>query len=130
MTIHDPRAFVAGLWDWGFLSPHLPGKIRVGDADGLLEIAGNVLLIEAKGPNAPIPEGQRIMYRRLSRRPGFCVLVVWGEAQQPIRVRLYLSGDRHRDYPGGGATLEKIIRAWVRHALANPHHTVNPPAPG
>lgn len=122
MTIQNPKAFCAGLWDWGFLDAHLPGRIKVGDADGLLEIAGNFLLIETKAPGVPIPTGQEIMFKRWARRQGMTVLVLWGNTNDPRHGRLYLSNDRTRDFPDlTEARVQKIVRDWVAWAKARPY---------
>lgn len=62
-AIRDPKK-IARLRDFTGLQF---GKITPTDVDGLLEFGGRCyVLIEAKRGNAPLPDGQRIAYERLS----------------------------------------------------------------
>lgn len=58
-----------------------PGRISFGDVDGIVEINGRGLMLEWKSQSIDIPQGQRIMYTRLTRGKLLTVLVLCGDPQ-------------------------------------------------
>ena len=54
--------------DWGFLDVALSGKRRVSDIDGIVEVKGNLLMIEWKGSGVKIPKGQEYLYINATRK--------------------------------------------------------------
>jgi len=98
-----------------------PGKIGFGDIDGIVEINGNVLVIEGKGFGAPLPTGQRIMFERMTAAGGVTVFVVELDAETMVvsavtechkgkwakRAEMALEGLRSR------------VKAWAGMAKAN-----------
>lgn len=99
-----------------------PGRICMGDVDGLVEISGRFLLLEWKSAPKAIPEGQRITYNMLVALPGrmFTVLCVSGNA----RTMAVTHAMHYR--PGGvwlPSTLEgcqRFMRRWAQWALETP----------
>jgi hypothetical protein len=70
MSINNMHQYLASLPDWGFL-----GKLAPGDADGLREKNGRLLLLECKQSGVPIPRGQHITFDSMVAR-GDSVLVI------------------------------------------------------
>jgi hypothetical protein len=62
------------LPDWDDLIACFPRSIRPTDVDGMVEINGNTLFMEEKGPSVGLHEGQRRALLSLSRRPGITTL--------------------------------------------------------
>lgn len=58
-----------------------PGNISMGDLDGIVEIAGNALMLEWKAFTLDIPMGQSIMYERLTKGGAVTVALVFGNAE-------------------------------------------------
>lgn len=67
----------------GLLDSSLPGSVGFTDVDGMVELNGSFLMLEFKGPGVPLPTGQQIMFRRLTRGGRRnCVFVVEGDAHR------------------------------------------------
>lgn len=58
----------------------LPGRISFADVDGLVEINGNLLLLEWKD-HEQLSTGQRILYQRMTRLCPAGVFLVEGDAE-------------------------------------------------
>ena len=58
-----------------------PGKIGMGDVDGIVEINGRALVLEWKADQIPLPRGQAIMWHRLTKSGIFTVLCIAGDAE-------------------------------------------------
>lgn len=109
MTIKNSDKFVASLWDWGCLDGCFgDSKIAVTDVDGLLEHNGQFLLMETKGPEVEIPLGQQIMFNHLIEKPGFHVLVIWGEPGKPQELQFW----GRRKYTADLAGLRRVVKRW------------------
>lgn len=85
MTIKNPSAYLASIWDWGPLRGCFPRGIEPTDIDGFVEIGGYFLILEAKAPGVPLKDGQRHSFERMQRWnktvPGlFTMIVIWGDA--------------------------------------------------
>lgn len=70
------------------LSDCLPGKFGFSDVDGIIEFEGRGLLLEWKCKSTFIPEGQSIMYHKLTRTGLLSVLVIHGNAET-MKVKEY-----------------------------------------
>jgi hypothetical protein len=100
---------------------YLPGKISFGDIDGIVEIRGNVLVLEFK-ETPIIPRGQQILFRRLTRLAPLYVLVVEADIESMTvfgvsyvtdgRIEAQISMDLHG--------LKEKIRSWSDWALEHP----------
>jgi len=98
----------------------LPGQIAFGDVDGIVEINGNLLLLEWKDHRA-IAMGQRILFQRMTLLCPATVLIVEGDAEtmavSSIRtVRRGIISDAE------AASLDELrrrIRAWAEGAMAD-----------
>ena len=121
MTIHNLSAYVAALWDWGFLDGCFANTgIRVSDIDGFVERNGWCIAIETKGPGKSVPNGQRRMFAALVDK-GFTVLVIWGKPNKPERMQVWYPHRKKAEDPTP-ATLEDIadiVARWFRWADAN-----------
>jgi hypothetical protein len=84
-----------GLRDYRWLAPHLPGHVAPSDVDSVLETHGHFLVMEYKPEGVMLPQGQRIMLRRLVKGPkSVDVWVVRGEDPAGVEVsRLDARGD-------------------------------------
>lgn len=98
----------------------LPGRISFGDIDGIVEINGNLLLLEWKD-HQEISRGQRILFERLTRLCPATVLVVEGDAEDMAvtSIRTIWNGAIPESEPGDLEKLRQYIRMWSDHALAN-----------
>jgi hypothetical protein len=49
------------------------------DLDGIVELGGHFLLVEWKKPGVAIPDGQRIMFEKMTQNEKFIVYLVTGD---------------------------------------------------
>lgn len=109
MSINNPEAFAAGLWDFAVLDGCFgEGRIRPTDVDFLVERNGHFLFVETKSPGVAVPEGQRIMLEKLAQIPAFAVIIVWGRPGEPSKLKLMWRG---RIWEKEDANLD-ILREW------------------
>jgi len=99
----------------------LPGRIAFSDVDGIVEINGNLLVLEWK--NRPhIPTGQRLLYERWTANGPTAVILVVGDARDmTVEEIAYVSGGEiapWRDMDLAG--LKEVIRDWAEWASSHP----------
>lgn len=118
MTIHDPAAYVAGVWDWSILRGCF-GETRIEptDVDGFVERNGRFLYLEAKQSGVAIPFGQRLTLEALQKTGLFTVMVIWGRTNQPQRIQVFSPGGISHPMPCDLALFRKAVSAWF--ALAD-----------
>jgi hypothetical protein len=124
VTIRNLDNYVNALWDWGFLDSCFGNtRIRVTDADGLVERNCHFLLIEAKGCGVPIPRGQAIMFDNMKLAFGdrFHILVVWGYTNKPTECQLWGFGKMEADE----SVIKDIVSRWFDYASRQPRLYAN-----
>ena len=103
-----------------------PGRISFGDVDGIVEIGGNVLLLEWKSAsNGTLSRGQAIMHERLTTLCPITVFVVVGDPETMVvqEMGAIYHGAR---VPAEGLTavtldgLKARVRAWAKWAVEHP----------
>ena len=116
-NIRDLYMFKEGIWDWTELnSCFAPTKIKVTDADGLVERRGHFLLLEGKKMDIEIPLGQKILFEALSKVPKFTILMFWGNPPKDIRA---FESWGELPYPLTSCTIEEFkqfIKQWFKKA--------------
>lgn len=120
MTIHNLKAYIDALWDWGFLDECFKDGCRVSDLDGVVERKGWFLALEGKGSNKPIPRGQMRMFEALASK-GWTVLIIWGRPNQPEHMQIWYP---HRPKPENRqkadiGDIRNKARGWFNWADAN-----------
>jgi hypothetical protein len=117
MTIKNRSYYIGQLWDWGFLDECFrPTKIKVTDIDGFVERNGKFLLIETKSNDAKIPTGQQIMFDNMIKTSLFTVFIIWGNANQPEKGRLF-TRKKTIEYPTlNEVKIIQIVKAWFKYA--------------
>jgi hypothetical protein len=115
MAIRNPEKFLAGFWDWDEVSNQLPGKMKVSDIDGFVEVNGHFLILETKTPGVPIPLGQKIAYERLQKTNLFTILYLWGEKGivEEMQV-LYPEGKTSPKRLATNKEFAKVVQWWVK----------------
>ena len=95
-----------------------PDNIQMGDVDGIVEISGQVLLLEWK-EHEPISTGQRIMYQRMTASPACHVIVVIGNPETMVveKYTYFRDGAMAEWFPGNLEDLKGFIRSWVKFAI-------------
>ena len=99
----------------------LPGNISLTDVDGLVEIQGNLLLLEWKD-HQRIGVGQRILFQRLTTLCPATVLIVEGDAED-MSVDAVATAWDGRIGPFQTANLDSLretVRQWSAWALVHP----------
>jgi len=99
----------------------LPGRIAFTDVDGIVEINGNLLLMEWK-EHRGVGVGQRILFERLTRFCPATVLIVEGDAESMAvdSVATVWGGRIGPPQPVNLNGLCEMIRDWAGWALDNP----------
>jgi hypothetical protein len=117
MTIQNPDAFVASMWNWAVLRGCF-GKTRIEptDIDGLVERRGYFLTLETKLPNVPVKQGQDLMFRARVRTGKDTVVVVWGHPGKPQKARIYATNGVSRDFPCNMTVLRELVSRWYAAA--------------
>ena len=97
-----------------------PGRICMGDIDGLVEIGGRFLLLEWKREPKEIPIGQRITYDMLVQQPEhvWTVLCVAGDARSMLvtHAMCYRPGRHWRR--ASLDSCKRFMRRWAQFAAA------------
>lgn len=119
MTINDPQAYVAGVWDWAILRGCF-GETRIEptDVDGFVERNGRFLYLEVKRPGASIPFGQRLTLEALQRTGLFTVMVIWGPTNQPQRIQVFSPAGISNPMPCDLVLFRRAVGAWFAQANA------------
>ncbi|HPU62135.1 MAG TPA: hypothetical protein PK300_08395 [Bacillota bacterium] len=121
MTINNINAFMSGLWDWSILDGCFGNtKIKVTDIDGMVERNGNILMLEAKGPNVPVTTGQRIMFENIRYNPAITILVVWGNPGNPTHIMQYNSSGVTNRCECDLNAFRAIVAEWYDRADKSP----------
>lgn len=106
-------------WDWMFSA--FPRGIRPTDGDGNIEMNGNILTIEWKGPWASIPTGQLGYFRALARS-GHHVLVLRGERDGEDLEWLLLGNEEPDGFkPTTRSEVWLWLERWAKEADAVPY---------
>ena len=89
------------------------------DLDGIVQLGEHFLVIEFKRPNAPIPQGQALMFKKMVARGTFTVIVVYATGQDVESwTVMESSGSRHVE--GNREALRTEVRSWSRAHDARP----------
>lgn len=122
MTIRDRGLYLRNAPDWGALEGCFGGRVSPTDVDGMVEINGCVLFLEAKASDATVKRGQEIAFAALASRPRTAVVVIYHTSASPlVPVALQVwtaKGPRPRE----SCTLEALrqrVTAWAKAARAN-----------
>lgn len=117
MTIENERAFLDGIWDWAILDGCFGDtRIKPTDIDGMTERNGHFLMLECKAPGVPVKQGQAILIRRLVETGFFTVMIVWGQQNQPEKLRISgTMGDREID-PCNIELFRHYVALWFDQA--------------
>ena len=121
---------------FGVLFDCFPGAISFSDVDGIVEIAGNALLLEWKPEPTLLQAGQRIMYQRITVGRRFSVIVAAGDAStMTVTHRAGFVNGRWRDWKesttGGsqschskhsGAAPRLSPRSWLNRKAIKVRH--------
>ena len=107
----------------------LSGRIAFSDIDAIVEIRGNLLLLEWKDHQG-LATGQRILFERLTQLCPATVLIVEGDAEEMTveSIRTAERGAISPPEPADFETLRQWIRLWSDWAVRNP--ALRPAPPG
>jgi hypothetical protein len=96
-----------------------PGRICMGDIDGLVEINGRFLLLEWKSEPKDIPTGQRITYDMLVKVPGrmWTVLCIAGDAKSMDVTHAMVYGKGVHWQPADLHRCKQFMSNWSQWAI-------------
>lgn len=117
-------------WDWTFTNDAFPptpsgAKISISDVDGMVEISGHIMFIEAKMMGAPMPTGQRYAYEALAMTSPY-ITVVYLRGHYPDEVVEWdilkrKDGELHVTHRvGNSKKFMHFLAGWYKFARANP----------
>ncbi len=98
----------------------LPGRIAFSDIDAIVEVCGNLLLLEWKD-HREVGTGQRILFERLTALCPATVLIVEGDAEDMAvaSVTTVSDGQFSPSEPADLDDLRATIHAWSDWAMQN-----------
>ena len=99
----------------------LPGRIAFGDVDGIVEIGGNLLVLEWK-ERKHLPRGQELLYTRWTAYGPATVILVVGDARDMTvdEIAFVHKGIREPWLDSNLDSLRWMIRDWGQWATAHP----------
>lgn len=99
----------------GYFDDCFPGKIGLGDVDGIVEMKGFCLMVEWKGDGVSVPTGQSIMFQRITKTPLFTVLVIEGSVKDMSvkRYQLWFNSKPQKWMEGDIEEVKNIMRRWA-----------------
>ncbi len=103
--------YIDNLPCWDDLIECFPRKIRPTDVDGLVEINGQILILEEKCAGAGPDEGQRRALRALAQRPGVTTVFFRPGHRSELEVLILGQGDPI----GWQPRTREWFRAWLRN---------------
>ena len=106
----DKNLLKLGVFDECF-----PGKIGFSDVDGVVEIDGNFLLLEWKYGDSILPEGQRIMFEKMTQDERWTVVIVNGNAEsmEVSSVRVIAKGRMRQSEESSIGSLKLGCNVWA-----------------
>lgn len=112
-----------------------PGRISMGDVDGIVEIEGNALMLEWKTDTTKITTGQRIMYQRITNRQQVTVFCVCGNAEtmEITAYKIFFDGrENPRDTwtPISLDIFKQKLKHWCEWAQKHPKKDRDPHGKG
>lgn len=114
MTINNPKAYMAGIWDWKILKGCFGmTNIEPTDIDGCIERNGHFLYLETKSPGARVSVGQQRTHEAWVAK-GDSVIIVWGETNAPQRLQVFSPKYPHgKIYENADLNkLRELVTAW------------------
>lgn len=123
MTINNPQAFVNGLWDWSILDGCFGDtKVKPTDIDGFIERNGYFLFIESKNIGVSVPQGQRILHKRLVDTGVFTVVILWGNAttNTPTHTQIIWGGGITEIKSTNIDQFRGVVSRWFAHVNGKP----------
>lgn len=117
-NIRNQNVFTQSWWDWTPYNSCFEGtNIRISDIDGIVERRGHFLWIETKRPGEEITKGQDIIHKALIDTGSFCVLLLWGEVNEPESYRLIFEGGKAEEaFVMGTKEMKLVVGRWFRWA--------------
>lgn len=119
MTIRSLTAFTDAVWDWSMLDGCFGNShIRPSDVDGEVECNGQFLVLEGKGLNGTISDGQARTIEAKRRQGNFTTIVFWGQPRclQVERMRVVTFWDAGKVVEATSEDLRRVVADWYRFA--------------
>jgi hypothetical protein len=111
LTIRNPEAFMRALPDWAMIEDCFPGVIRPMDIDGMVEMGGKCLFLEAKGWGVPLKGAQVQAFHTLAKQDN-TVIVFWAEGEHVIELAVFRQGEPAVKRPADLDQLRYIVSEW------------------
>lgn len=99
-----------------------PGRVNFSDVDGIVEIAGNALMLEWKCAPMNITTGQRIMFERLTKGQMISVVCVAGDAETMAvsHIGRFFDGKWHGWNVASREEVDVTLARWADWAKKHP----------
>ena len=100
----------------GMFEKYFPGRISMGDFDGVVELNGAFFVLEWKGPNGEVSSGQNMTFKAFTQmRDDNLVVVVHGDpmTMEIEKMAYYYQGWFYDYTPAKHDDLVKMIQGWV-----------------
>ncbi|MDF2010210.1 hypothetical protein [Priestia megaterium] len=116
-NIRNLRGYLNGFWDFDKFNHLFPGRSKVADVDGSIELNGHTLHIEFKASKFAMNKGQVLKAIRQAKYSNITTLFVFGEANKPVEY-IRFSPDLVEGTGYVKCTkeeLDAVIKEWVEY---------------
>lgn len=96
-NVRKLQSFLKGFWDFAEYHGAFPGRSRLADVDGSIELNGHTLHIEFKESSYAMTQGQILKAIRQAKHSNITTIFVFGKTDQPVKQLIFSP-----DQPDGG----------------------------
>lgn len=117
-SCEEKGCYITGLPDWTELIERLPRRIRPTDIDGMIEIGGQVLILEEKCKGKGPDEGQRRAFLTLASVPTITVVLFRPGESMDLEVLVFYGTPPQGWKPCSRESFYRAIEGWAMRADA------------
>lgn len=121
----DKGCYLDALPAWDDFIDCLPRGIRPTDVDGMIEIGGQFLFMEEKGPGVLLQDGQRMALKRLADFHGVTVVIFRPGLHSELEVLIFDGSPPQGFQPCTRDEFRTWLTNWALAATANEAHHHN-----
>jgi hypothetical protein len=119
-NIRNLQGFLKGEWDLSKYDSCFPGRNRLGDVDGSIEINGFTMHIEFKASKYAINKGQILKAIRQAKYSNISTLFIFGETNNPEEYLFFTPDNLQPDYQECTEdSIKEVISGWSATTAKN-----------
>ncbi|MFD9628662.1 hypothetical protein [Peribacillus muralis] len=118
--IRSLKGFLKGEWNLAAFDSCFPGRNRVGDVDGSIELNGHTLHIEFKDSKWSMNQGQVLKAIRQAKYSGIATIFVFGKTNVPREYLLFTPDNLQPDFVECELEgLQTVLTDWARNTTTH-----------